>query len=230
MKSEQIDLFVEECGADVYIRIGGTFGFTQLASLREKIFGLLDGPGKVWFLDIERARFTIPDYVSMFLDFLERIRQKNAELVLIFENAENEKYFSQYAHIFTIVQNDKAYRKTGILKALKTVGLTYSRQTGIRMSLFVAVFLGVILFGWFITLFGIVRSQGVDIRIREARLAEMERESLQMQADLDYLQSMVGPLKNLGLIVDSTTSKKSEVRIRSWTRHLDRLEDRRGEK
>lgn len=230
MKSEQIDLFVEERGADVCVRIGGTFGFTQLASFREKILGLLEGPGNTWFLDIGRARFTVPDYVPMFLDFLEKVRQKNASLILIFGDAENEKYFNQYAHIFTIAKDGRDYRKTKILKTLKTLGLTYSRRTGIRMSLFVAIFLSVILLGWFVTLFGIVRAQGEDIRIREAHLAEMEQESKQMQADLEYLQSMVGPLKNLGLIVDSTTSKKSEARIRSWTRHLDRLEDRRGEK
>ena len=40
MNAEQIDLFIEEIKDGLYLRICGTFGFTQLASWREKVTGL----------------------------------------------------------------------------------------------------------------------------------------------------------------------------------------------
>ena len=49
MNSEQIDLFVEESDQEVYVRISGTFGFTQFAPLREKVNRIMDGPGNVGF-------------------------------------------------------------------------------------------------------------------------------------------------------------------------------------
>ena len=87
-----------------------------------------------------------------------------------------------------------------------------------------------VLLGWFFTLYGIIRGQQEEIRVREAHVLEMEQETERMRNELDYLQSMIGPLKNLGLIIDSTTSKRSETRIRNWTKYLDRLETRRREK
>lgn len=230
MNAEQIDLFVEESAGEIYIRISGTFGFSQQASFREKVMSLLDGPGKIWFLDIDKARFTEEEYLSMFLDFLEKCKQKNAELVLIFRGEENRNYFSRYSHIFTVTENWKKYQRPGIFKTLVTAGVSYSKQTGIRMSPIIAMILVVVFICWLVTLYGIIRSQGEDIRTRENRLVELENESREMQGELEYLQSMIGPLKNLGLVVDSTTSKKAEVRIRSWTKYLDRLEERRREK
>lgn len=230
MNSEQIDLFVEEANGDVYIRIEGVFGFTQEASLKEKITELLDSPGKVWFLDVRQARFTEREYLPMFLDFLEKTKKNGAELVLVFDDDGNRKFFSPYAHLFTIIPDLNSYRQKGVFKKLRSMGVSYSRQTGIRLSPLIALVLIAILFGWFATLFGIVREQNADLRDREAHLAEMSRDAERMQNELEYLQSVIGPLKNLGLVVDSTTLKKSSARIRSWTRYLDRLEGERREK
>lgn len=230
MKSEQFDLFVEEAAGEIYIRTCGTFGFTQQAAFREKVLSLLEGPGKIWFLDIDKARFTEEEYLPMFLDFLDRCKQKNAELVLVFCGEENRKYFNQYSHIFTIAESWKKYRRPGLFNALVSAGVSYSKKTGIRISPTIAMILVAVVVGWLFALFGIIRSQGADIRARENRLVELESESREMQGELEYLQSIIGPLKNLGLIVDSTTSRKAELRIRSWTKYLDRLEDRRREK
>lgn len=230
MNAERIDLLVEESAGKIYIRICGTFGFTQQASFREKVMSLLDGPGKIWFLDIDKARFTEEEYLPMFLDFLEKCKRKEAELVLVFRGEDNRKYFSVYSHIFTITENWKTYRRPGIFKTLVSAGVSYSRQTGVRMSPIIAMVLIIVFVCWFVTLYGIIRSQGEDLRAREKRLVELENESREMQGELEYLQLMIGPLKNLGLVVDSTTSKKAEIRIRSWTKYLDRLEERRREK
>ncbi len=124
----------------------------------------------------------------------------------------------------------KKYRRPGLFNALVLAGVSYSKRTGIRISPTIAMILVAIVVCWFLALYGIIRSQGADIRARENRLVELEGESREMQGELEYLQSIIGPLKNLGLIVDSTTSRKAELRIRSWTKYLDRLEDRRREK
>lgn len=230
MNGEEMDLFVEESGGEVYIRIRGVFGFAQQASFREKTMSLLDGPGKTWFLDIDGARFTEGEYLSMFLEFLEKCKRKGAELVLVFGDAGNREYFSRYAHIFTVTENWKKYRKSGALKTLISAGVSYGKMTGIRLSPVIAKALITVIVFWFVTLYGIIRSQGEDIRARESRLAELESESREVRDELEYLQSVIGPLKNLGLVVDSTTSRKSEIRIRSWTKYLDRLEERRRER
>ena len=230
MNAEQIDLFIEEIKDGLYLRICGTFGFTQLASLREKVTGLLNKPGKIFFLDIDKARFCDEEYQSLFLFFLEKAKQNGTELVLVFSGEENKAFFSSYAHIFTITQNWKNFRQSGIFATLKKMGVSYSRQTGIRLSPLIAVLLIGILVGHFFALYGIIRNQNRELRLREERLLEMDKEAQSMQNELDYLQSVIGPLKNLGLIVDSTTSKKTEIRVRNWTKYLDRLEDRRREK
>jgi anti-anti-sigma regulatory factor len=230
MNSEQIDLFVEESGHEVYIRISGTFGFTQFAPLREKVNRIMDGPGKVWFLDVDNARFTDKEYLKLFLSFLENAKERDTELVLVFNGEENKKFFSPYAHIFPITGNWKTYRRKGILALIGTIGAYYSKQTGIRLSPFIALVLIIVLVCWFVTLYGIIRGQKEEIQMRDSRLIELEQESERIRSELDYLQSTIGPLKNLGLIVDSTTSTTSKARIRSWTKYLDRLEDRRREK
>ena len=230
MNSEQIDLFVEESDQEVYVRISGTLGFTQFAPLREKVNRIMDGPGKRWFLDVDRARFTDKEYLKLFLDFLEKAKQKDTELVLVYNGDENKNFFAPYAHIFAVTGNWKTYRRKGVLAAIGAVGAYYNKQTGIRLSPFVALVLIFVLLGWFFTLYGIIRGQQEEIRVREAHVLEMEQETERMRNELDYLQSMIGPLKNLGLIIDSTTSKRSETRIRNWTKYLDRLETRRREK
>ena len=230
MNVDRMDLFVSESGGEIYIRVRGVFGFAQQASFREKVMSLLDGPGKIWFLDIDKARFTEEEYLPMFLEFLEKCKQKGSEFVLVFGDAGNREYFSRYAHIFTVTENWKTYRRSGALKTLISAGVSYGSRTGIRLSPVIAMVLIAVIVCWFVTLYGIIRSQGEDIRARENRLAELESESRQVREQLEYLQSVIGPLKNLGLVVDSTTSRKSEIRIRNWTKYLDRLEERRRER
>lgn len=117
-----------------------------------------------------------------------------------------------------------------MLKALRKAGVSYSRQTGIRMSPLIALLLILILLGWFVAFYGIIREQSEEIREKEAYLVQMNQDAERMQSELDYLESIIGPLKNLGLVIDSTTSKKSKARIRNWTKYLERLEDSRREK
>ena len=165
MNSEQIDLFIEESGNEVYVRISGTFGFTQFAPLREKVNRLMEGPGKIWFLDIDNARFTDKEYLKLFLSFLEKAKERDAELVLVFNGEENKKFFEPYLHIFSITGNYKTYRRKGVLAVISAIGASYSKQTGIRLSPFIALILIVVLFCWFFTLYGIIRGQKEEIQM-----------------------------------------------------------------
>ncbi|MFA6835208.1 MAG: hypothetical protein WCR04_02235 [Fibrobacteraceae bacterium] len=229
MKADLIDLFVEESGDEVYIRLKGTFGFTQLAPVREKIEMLLSGPGKIWFLDVDKARFTIQEYLPMFLDFLEKIKQKEGLFVLLFKGDSNKRFFNPYSHIFEIHPSRAAYRKTGFFKILKKVGATYSKQTGLRLSPGIAVFLLIILLGWFATLFAIIQNQATEIQERDASVMEMETQRHRLQSELEDLQAMVGPLRHLGLIVDSN-SVSLNSKVNNWTNYLDMLERERRAK
>lgn len=98
MNAEQIDLFIEEIKDGLYLRICGTFGFTQLASLREKVTGLLNKPGKIFFLDIDKARFCDEEYQSLFL-FWKR-RSKMGRNWFLFFLAKRTKLFSAVTPIY----------------------------------------------------------------------------------------------------------------------------------
>jgi hypothetical protein len=106
---------------------------------------LIGGPGKFWFLDLEKVRFTDDEYLQLFLSVLNRIRKRDGTLVLLFENQENQAYFSRYSNIFEIYPSREAYRRSGLLKQMKLVGATYSKQTGLRLSPGISVFLLILL-------------------------------------------------------------------------------------
>jgi anti-anti-sigma factor len=226
MKADLIDIFIEESGDDVYIRLQGTLGFMQLAAVREKIEMLIGGPGKFWFLDLEKVRFVDDEYLQLFLTVLNRIKKKEGTLVLLFDNAENIAYFSKFANIFEIYPSRDAYRRSGLLKQLKLVGATYSKQTGLRLSPGISVFLLILLVGWFLTLFSIIQNQSEEIREQKAQRMELENQKHQMVQEIDELRSMIGPLRHLGLVVDSATSRSFE-NISDWVTYLEMLESRR---
>ncbi len=226
MKADLIDVFMEELGDEVVIHLRGTLGVHQLAAVREKLEMLVSGPGKFWFLDLDRARFTEREYLELFLDILNLIRKKEATLVLLFDNQENKDFFERYYHVFEIYPSRKAYHQSGILKQLKQAGVTYRKQTGLRLSPGITLFFLVILTGWFLTLFSMIQKQENEIKEGQAQVMELEMLRNESIREIDELRAAIGPLRNLGLVLDSSESF-SYGRIRDWIAYLELLEARR---
>ena len=96
MRSDLIDIQVEDYGDDVEITLSGSLGAFQLAAVREKIDMLADGPGCFFFLNLSHAHFKVNDYLDLFLELLNKLQSQNSKLVLIFDSEELDEYFAKY--------------------------------------------------------------------------------------------------------------------------------------
>jgi len=228
MRADQIDIQVEDYGNDVEISLSGSLNKTQLAAVREKLESLTAGPGVFFFLNLEHVHFAVDDYLEMLLDLLNRIKERNSTLVLIFQNEEQQAYFYRFRNIFDIYESREAYKNSGLSKQLKQVGIYYGKKTGLRLSPSVAIAAAVVIMGWMVTLFLIVAAQGKDIADKQAQIVSLQGQRDRYVQEIDKLESSIGPLKKLG-VVEDTAQLNSFGAIRDWTAYLKHLENTRRE-
>lgn len=228
MKSDWMDILVDDAGDEVEISLRGTFGLLQLPAVREKLEMLIKGPGCFFFINLEKAHFIDDAYLDLFLNLLNRIKKQNAMLVFLSSQEEHRSYFSRYSHILELYDNRKLFRRSGLLKQLRQVGINYSKQTGLRLSPGVAVALFILLLGWFITLFYFVRVQNNEILEQQAQIISLENQKKRSIQEIEHLKSSLGSLQSIGLVVDSSTSNAFGS-IRDWVSYLDFLENSRRE-
>ena len=223
-----MDLIIKDNKNEVEISLSGRFGIKEFPLLKEKLEHLISGPGIFFFINLDRALFLDSDYLNLFLDLLNTVKKKNARLILLFSNPENELYFSRYASVFEIASSKKAFHKTGLLSQLKQAGIYYSKQTGIRLTPSVGIATGILLLGWFLTLFSIIITQNKDLASKRAEIAILEKNIYRSTQEIKRLESSIGSLQHLGLVKD-----KEELSafgsIRNWLLYLDRLDSLRRE-
>lgn len=229
MKSDLIDIRVESRDNDVEITLSGSLGFAQLSAVKEKLDMLVDGPGCFFFLNLQNAHFTSEKYLDVFLDLLNRIKAQKATLILIFSNAELYNYFYRFLNIFEIYESRAAYKKSGTKKQLQLIGLHYGMRSGITLSAGVAVAFIALIFGWIITLFVIISTQGRDISDKQAQIIALQNQKERYIKEIDKLESSIGPLRKLGVVQD-TTMLSSFGLIQDWVSYLEYLETTRREK
>lgn len=228
MRADLIDIQIEDFGNDVEISLSGSLSKAQLSAVREKLDSLMSGPGVFFFLNLERAHFAVDDYLEMFLDLMNKTRERNSTMVLLFRNEELLEYFSRYKNIFEIHESREAYKSSGLSKQLKQVGVYYGKKTGLRLSPSVAIAAGVLIMGWLITLFLIIAAQGKDIADKQSQIMALESQRDRYVQEIDKLESSIGPLKRLG-VVEDTSQLNSFGAIRDWVSYLKRLENTRRE-
>ena len=102
MRADLIDIQIEDYGNDVEIALSGSLNKAQLSAVREKLDALMSGPGIFFFLNLERVHFAVDDYLDMFLDLLNKTKDRNSTMVLIFQNEDQQAYFYRYRNIFEI--------------------------------------------------------------------------------------------------------------------------------
>lgn len=229
MKSELIDIQVVDYGDELEIALSGVLGISQLPAVREKIEMLTQGPGCFIFLNLERARFTTNEYLQLFLDLLNSVRGRNSSLILLFKSQEQEAFFAGYRNIFEIYESREAYRKSGLSKQLKQIGIYYGKKTGLRLSTSVAIAIAVLMVGWAISLFLIIAAQGRDIADKQAQIIALQNQKDRYVREIDKLETSIGPLRKLG-VVEDTTILNSFGAIQDWVSYLEYLENTRREK
>ena len=229
MKSELIDIQVVDYGDELEIALSGVLGVSQLPAVREKIEMLTQGPGCFIFLNLERARFTTNDYLQLFLDLLNSVRGRNSSLILLFKSQEQEAFFAGYRNIFEIYESREAYRKSGLSKQLKQIGIYYGKKTGLRLSTSVSIAIAVLMVGWAISLFLIIAAQGRDIADKQAQIIALQNQKDRYVREIDKLETSIGPLRKLG-VVEDTTLLNSFGAIQDWVSYLEYLENTRREK
>ncbi|WP_407446007.1 hypothetical protein [Fibrobacter sp.] len=228
MRADLIDIQIEDFGNDVEISLSGSLSKAQLSAVREKLDSLMSGPGVFFFLNLERAHFAVDDYLEMFLDLMNKTRERNSTMVLLFRNEELLEYFSRYKNIFEIHESREAYKSSGLSKQLKQVGVYYGKKTGLRLSPSVAIAAGVLIMGWLVTLFLIIAAQGKDIADKQSQIMALESQRDRYVQEIDKLESSIGPLKRLG-VVEDTSQLNSFGAIRDWVSYLKHLENTRRE-
>ncbi len=228
MRADLIDIQIEDFGNDVEISLSGSLSKAQLSAVREKLDSLMSGPGVFFFLNLERAHFAVDEYLEMFLDLMNKTRERNSTMVLLFRNEELLEYFSRYKNIFEIHESREAYKSSGLSKQLKQVGVYYGKKTGLRLSPSVAIAAGVLIMGWLITLFLIIAAQGKDIADKQSQIMALESQRDRYVQEIDKLESSIGPLKRLG-VVEDTSQLNSFGAIRDWVSYLKHLENTRRE-
>lgn len=229
MRADFIDIQVEDHGDDVEISLSGSLGKVQLPAVREKIEMLTDGPGCFFFLNLQRARFKIDDYLELFLKILDKVKSQNSSLVLIFSNEELFSYFSMYRNIFEIYESREAYKSSGISKQLRLVGVHYGKKTGLRLSPSVAIAASILIVGWAITLFLIIAAQGHDIADKQAQIIALQSQKDRYIREIDKLESSIGSMRKLGVVQDTSMLSSFGV-IQDWVSYLEYLENTRREK
>ena len=228
MKADQIDIQVEDYGNDVEISLSGSLNRVQLSAVREKLDSLMAGPGVFFFLNLENVHFSVDDYLEMSLDLLNRVKERNSTMVLIFRNEEQLEYFYRYRNIFEIYDSRESYKNSGLSKQLKQVGVYYGKKTGLRLSPSVAIAAAVLITGWIVTLFLIIAAQGKDIADKQAQIMVLQGQRERYIQEIDKLESSIGPLKKLG-VVEDTARLNSFGAIRDWVSYLKHLENTRRE-
>jgi hypothetical protein len=228
MRADLIDIQIEDYGNDVEIALSGSLNKAQLSAVREKLDALMSGPGIFFFLNLERVHFAVDDYLDMFLDLLNKTKDRNSTMVLIFQNEDQQAYFYRYRNIFEIYESRDAYKNSGLSKQLKQVGIYYGKKTGLRLTPSVAIAAGVLIMGWLVTLFLIIAAQGKDIAAKQSQIMALQSQRDRYVQEIDKLESSIGPLKKLG-VVEDTSQLNSFGAIRDWVTYLKYLESTRRE-
>ena len=228
MRADLIDFQIEDYGNDVEIALSGSLNKAQLSAVSEKLDALMSGPGIFFFLNLEHVHFAVDDYLDMFLDLLNKTKDRNSTMILIFQNEEQQEYFYRYRNIFEIYESRDAYKNSGLSKQLKQVGIYYGKKTGLRLTPSVAIAAGVLIMGWLVTLFLIVAAQGKDIAAKQSQIMTLQSQRDRYVQEIDKLESSIGPLKKLG-VVEDTSQLNSFGAIRDWVTYLKYLENTRRE-
>jgi ABC-type transporter Mla MlaB component len=206
MRSEALDITIESRGSSVWIVLAGPFHNEQVPNITEKITGLIDDGNKLIVIDMENITEVDDGVVPMYLRLLNLTKGKRGELKLIFKNPVVTTAFAPYRSIFTIHPDEKSLEFNTILHSIRRRGILLSRKTGVRLSPPVAVFIFLVLAGWFLTLTLFLSTQNTRIHAQEREILELTGWKKAASAEMHNLRERFRPFEQLGLVPDSLPS------------------------
>lgn len=206
MRSEALDIVVESRGDKIWVLLSGPFHDEQVPNIREEITGLVNDGNRQIVLDLEQVRQIGDAAVSMFLHLLNMVRSKGGELRFIFRNETVSKAFAPYRNIFQIFPDEASEARGGLLGTIKYRHRLWSRRTGIRLSRPVALFLLLVLCGWFLSLAFIIQLQNQRIRDQQTQLQDLAAWKERSEIELRQLNDRLQPMIQLGILPDDPDS------------------------
>jgi len=208
IRSEALDIILESRGPVIWLFLAGHFNNEQVPSIREKFSGLMNDGCRSFIVDLEKVTALDDAVVPMFLNLLNALKGKGGELKLIFRNDVMYRAFLPYFNLFSIYPDADAFRKGTLLSLLQKRGRKMVKKTGFRISRTVAVFILIVLSGWFMTLLYIVNMQNERIRQQQEELQELWLWKLSAEIEVETLRERLKPLEQLGIVPDAPPTKR----------------------
>jgi len=206
MRSDTLDITIEGRGIDLWFIVSGPFTREQIPTVREKFLTLIDDGNRSFIVDLEGITTIDPEVVHLFLQLLNTVTSKKGLFRFVFSNECVSRAFSPFRNLFTIYPNAALLRRGGIIALLLNQHRVLSRKTGIRLSRPVAIFLLVVLCGWFLTLAFIIHLQNRHIRVQQDELHELSQWETKSRLEIDNLRNRLQPLEQLGILRDTAGS------------------------
>lgn len=228
MRSDLIDVSFEDYGPHILVTLRGTFTAEQMPALREKLTSITEERKRTYLLNLDYCQFRDSSYLELFLDLLNQITGKEGRMALIFNREENWQLFRRWSNVFDIHPSLSDFSRSGWIERLRRRGVVFSRRTGVRLSTGMAMVLGVIIFGWILTLLSMVKFQEKELRVRERQILILDDKQRSLLRRLEELKATLGPLKDLG-VLESRNPGRSKESLQSWVAYLERLEKKRKE-
>ncbi|MDR3012814.1 MAG: hypothetical protein LBU70_06355 [Chitinispirillales bacterium] len=202
IRSEALDIALESRGGIIWWTLAGHFHNEQVPNIREKITSLMNDGCRAFVIDMEKVTGVDDAVVPMFLNFLNTLKGKGGDLKFIFKNETLTRAFSPYFNLFSIYPDagSLSLSKASILNLLKKQGKALRKKTGFRISRTVAIFLLVVLCGWFLTLLSIIEMQNQRIQQQNTELDELGGWKITAEIELERLNERLQPLEQLGVI------------------------------
>lgn len=204
MRSEALDIVIEGRGNETWLLLSGPFHREQIPNIRGKFSALLEDGNRLFVVDLDRV-IAIDDSVpEMFLTILNDVRSKGGDIKFVFRNAIAMSAFAPYEKLFMILPDAASLTANGFFARFFRRARVLSKKTGVRISRQVALFLLIVLCGWFLSLLFIIHLQNRRIAEQQKELSELTIWKQQSAIELNTLRERIKPLEQLGILRDST--------------------------
>jgi hypothetical protein len=223
---ERIELSVRVQGHEVSLALRGRLRGSQLPLLKENLWAASEGKDTLYYLDLHQARFESKDYLDLFVDYLDRLHERGARLVFLFEDDENKIFFQRFSHIFAIFPSRHAFLRSGFLNRLRQTGVVYHKTTGLRLSPGIAGLITLLIAILLLGFLSVIKSQDEEIHAREEKLQTLENQYRASVTEIERLRSTIAPLQKMGLPIDTTKARPLGA-LTDWSDFLQALEEDR---
>lgn len=206
--SEALDITLEFRKGSIWIHLAGQFTNEQVPGIKEKLLNLIEDGNRFFVIEMEKVNGVDDTVVPMFLNLLNYLKGKGGEIKFIFRNDILHRAFQPYLNLFAIYPDADSFEKGTFLSLIKRKGRFLARKTGFRISRPVAVFMLIVLCGWFLTLLYIIHLQNGRIQEQQSEINDLTQWKQRTVLEMNQLKERIKPLEQLGILKDAPSEKK----------------------